>query len=110
MNYVLDRNADVRQVCLILTISYRVINFQPFCYVTALPYDVKRFCFAGCVLRMWGDGTVWRRGIHHGLYRSVGSREFSKKAGNFGGNLITRFRKIDLEMGDGGRGGGVGNF
>lgn len=111
MNYVLDRNADVRQVCLILAFSYRGISH---CVLSRpLPYDVKWFCFTGCVLRMWSDGAVWRRGIRHSLHRSVGGWEFLWWAGNWSKNVlpssiqigllktwnwISRFHKTDLEM------------
>jgi len=109
MNYVLDRNADVRQVCLILTISYRVINFHPFRFVTAVPYDVKRFCFAGGVLRMWSDGAVRRRGVHHGLYRSVRSREnVREKMGALAETFLLIFERPIWKWEAGGRGGGEG--
>ena len=60
MNYVLDRNADVRQVCFILIMSaYRVINCHPFCYVTAVPYDendsvLQAACYGCGVMAQYG--------------------------------------------------------
>lgn len=91
MNYVLDRNADVRQVCLILVLVYRGISH---CVMSRrMPYDVKRFCFTGCVLRMWSDGAVWRRGIHYSLYRSVEAGNFCDELGNEAKTLFHVFKR-----------------